>query len=379
MRELVALALPGGAGFVDALRRAWDDGDAVLPVDLRLPAPARAALLDALRPRRVVSTDGTVSLPDAVPVLDGDALVMATSGTTGAPKGVVLTYDAIRASAEATTSYLGIDPDRHHWLACLPLAHIGGLSVICRALVSGTGLTVLPGFDADAVIACATAPGGPTHVSLVPTALSRLDPAIFERIVLGGSAPPEGLPGNVVTTYGLTETGSGVVYDGWTLDGVEVREVDGELLLRGPMLLRAYRRAGDGPAGFDPRDGAGWFATNDGGGVVEREGRPFVQVFGRRGDVIVTGSQKVWPDPVERVLQAAPGVAEVAVVGRPDPEWGAVVTAVIVPADPASPPTLDALRDAVKAKLAAYCAPRQVELVATLPRTALGKIQRNRL
>ncbi len=377
MGELVALALPGGPAFVDAMRRAWDDGDAVLPVDLRLPAPAREELLAALRPARLVTAEGTVTLAGSVPVVDGDALVMATSGTTGAPKGVVLTHDAVAASARATTSFLGVDPDRHHWLACLPLAHIGGLSVVCRALWAGTALTVQPGFDADAVRAAAAA--GATHVSLVATALQRIDPSIFEQIVLGGAAPPEERPANVVATYGLTETGSGVVYDGWTLEGVEVREVDGELQLRCPMLLRAYRRAGDGPEGFDPRLPEGWFATDDGGTVEERDGRPFVCVHGRRADVIVTGAQKVWPDPVEAVLRGVPGVGEVAVVGRPDPTWGAVVTAVVVVAPGAPRPELGALRDAVKAELAPYCAPHQVEFVDSLPKTALGKVQRRRL
>jgi O-succinylbenzoic acid--CoA ligase len=417
MRELVALALPGGPQFVDELRRAWDRGDAVLPVDPRLPAPAVQALFDALAPSAVIAGAGAgaaarggagsgaaaagpgaglgggVAAPGAGsggaatqtaldggrPVEDGDALVIATSGTTGVPKGVVLTHAAVAASAVATSSRLGVDPDRHHWLACLPLAHIGGLSVVLRALHLGTRLTVHDGFDAAEVMASARARArararggrGPTHVSLVPTALARLDPSAFECILLGGAAPPSGLPANVRCTYGMTETGSAVVYDGRPLDGVEVREVDGELWVRGPMLLRGYRD------GTDPRTPDGWLPTGDGGSVDADTG--FVRVFGRRGDVIVTGAEKVWPDPVERVLLRVAGVAEVAVVGRPDPEWGQLVTAVIVPSDPASPPSLDALRDAVKGELAPYCAPRRLELVEGLPRTALGKVRRSAL
>src|SRR5271163_2076831 len=153
--ELVALDLPGGIGFVDALRAIWDTGDAAAPLDPRLPPPARRVLLDALRPTRIVGSDGEQrALPDGIGVEDGDALVVATSGTSGAsgqPKGVVLTHDAVAASAEATSARLGVDPDRDVWLACLPLAHIGGLAVVTRSIVTGTPVVVLPGFEAAVV------------------------------------------------------------------------------------------------------------------------------------------------------------------------------------------------------------------------------------
>ena len=178
-----------------------------------------------------------------------------------------------------------------------------------------------------------------------------------------------------MATYGLTETGSGCVYDGIPLDGVEVRVAEtGEIQLRGDLLLRAYRTGTDE---LDPLLPGGWFATGDLGAWDEAAGR--LRVFGRSGDLIITGGQNVWPDPVERVLATVPGVAEVAVVGRPDPRWGAAVTAVVVPADPAAPPTLDPLRAAVKEQLAPYCAPHRLELVGSLPRTALGKVRRGAL
>jgi O-succinylbenzoic acid--CoA ligase len=364
MGELVAVALPPGDAFVGRLRRAWEEGDAVLPIDVRLPRPAVDRLLDALQPTVVVGPDGEARRPGR-PSEDGDALVVATSGTTGQPKAAVLTHDAVLASARATSTRLGIEPTRHRWLACLPLAHIGGLAVVARSLATGTPFEVLEAFDPDAVQAAARA--GCTHVSLVVTALARIDPALFERIVLGGSALPAVRPPNVTATYGLTETGSGCVYDGYALDGVEVRVVDGEVQLRGPMLLRAYRD------GTDPKDAEGWFATGD-AGSLDASGR--LTVLGRRGDVIVSGGQKVWPDPVEAVLARVVGVAEVAVIGRPDPEWGEAVTAVVVPADAAAPPALAQLRDAVKAELAPYCAPRRLELATSLPRTPLGKVRR---
>ena len=326
--RLVTLDLPGGPAFVAALRRVWDAGDAAFPVDQRLPPIAKAALIAAMAPAAAIdSSAAETTLEGGLPMEPGDALVVATSGAAGAPKGVVLTHDAVAASAAATNARLGVTP-ADHWLACLPLSHVGGLSVVTRALAGGTRLTVLPGFDAAAV-----AEAGATLVSLVATLLPRVEPARFRSIVLGGSAPPRDLPPNVVTTYGMTETGSGVVYDGRPLDGVEVRiDRTGEIHVRGPMLLRAYRD------GTDPRRD-GWFATGD-LGRWDPDGR--LVVDGRRGDLIISGGENVWPEPVEAVLRRHPKVGDVAVGGTSDPEWGQVVTAYVVAAGEA--PTLDELR-----------------------------------
>jgi O-succinylbenzoic acid--CoA ligase len=377
MASLVALDLPGGDSFVDALRRAWDAGEAVLPLDQRLSAPARAALLAALAPGAVVDRSGRTELAGGVPVEDGDAVVVATSATTGAAKGVVLTHAAVAASAMATSDRLGVDPSRHRWLACLPLSHVGGLSVVTRALLTLTPLEVHPGFDAAGVMAAATSN---TLVSLVPTALRRIDSASFRTVVLGGSAPPGDLPANVVTTYGLTETGSGVVYDGIPLAGVEVA-VDaasqgegqgagagaGEIRLRGPMLLRAYR---DGTV---PLTAEGWFATGD-SGTIGPDGR--LVVHGRLSEMIVTGGENVWPSAVEDVLRRHPGVGEVAVAGRPDPEWGERVVAWVVPAHDRQPPTLEQLKRLAVEVIAPWAAPKELVLVEELPKTSIGKIRR---
>jgi O-succinylbenzoic acid--CoA ligase len=242
------------------------------------------------------------------------------------------------------------------------------LSVVTRALVTGAPLDVLDGFDAGAV----TALSGPdVLVSLVPSALARVRDAPFAKIVLGGSAPPPALPANVVTTYGMTETGSGLVYDGVPLDGAEIAiSPTGEVMVRGPMLLRAYR---DGTVPFDAE---GWFATGD-GGHFGADGR--LQISGRLSEMIITGGENVWPVAVERILAQHPGVTEVAVSGRPDPEWGERVVAWVVPDRRAGAPTLDDLRALVREQLAAFAAPRELVLVPSLPKTSIGKLRRQEL
>jgi O-succinylbenzoic acid--CoA ligase len=205
---------------------------------------------------------------------------------------------------------------------------------------------------------------------LVPTALRRVGASAFHTVVLGGSAPPEDLPDNVVSTYGMTETGSGVVYDGVPLDGVEVAIGEGgEVHVRCPMLLRAYR---DGTV---PLDGEGWFATGD-AGDMDADGR--LAIRGRLSDLIISGGENIWPAPVEAILIRHPGVAEVVVAGRPDREWGERVVAWVVPTSAAAP-TLDELRGLVKEHLAPWAAPRELVLVDSLPRTSIGKIRRGDL
>ncbi len=373
-------------GFVDALRAIWDTGDAAAPLDSRLPLAARTAMLEALRPTRIVGSDGEQhAVPGGVGVDEGDALVVATSGTSGQPKGVVLSHDAVAASARATSKRLGVDPARHAWLACLPLAHIGGLSVVTRSIVTGTPLMAMPGFEAEAVEAAGRS-GRVSHVALVATALGRIDPSVFTCVLLGGSKAPDDLPPNVVSTYGMTETGSGVVYDGLPLEGVEIAVrplpasgtaepggAAGEILIRAPMLFSRYRDGGDGRVA-GPDGTTTWFATGD-AGQLEPGGA--LVVSGRIDDVITTGAEKVWPDLVERVLSAHPGVAEVAVWKRNDPEWGERVVAWVVPGDDA--PSLEELRQIVADGIAPWAAPKELVIVDDLPRTAAGKVRRREL
>jgi o-succinylbenzoate---CoA ligase len=367
--DLVAIVLPPGPAFVERLRGAWDAGDAVLPVDPRLPHPARERLFAALEPTVVVDESGREQRADGRPVEDGDALVMATSGSTGEPKGVVHTHASVEASARATSDALGVDPASDAWVCCLPLAHVAGLSVVTRAIWAGVALEILPAFEADELQRAAVERGA-TLTTVVPTALARIDPSVFRRIVVGGSAAPSALPPNCVVSYGMTETGSAVAYDGRALDGVEIAVVDGEIHVRGPMLLRAYRD------GSDPKTDDGWLPTGDMGRFDDTGA---LVVHGRRGDLIITGGENVWPTAVEAVLERHPAVAEAAVVGREDPDWGRRVVAVVVPTDPNRPPTLDDVRGWVKAELHPFAAPRELVVTGRLPRTPLGKVERRAL
>jgi len=372
--RLVALDLPPGPAFLAALRRVLDAGDAAMPLDARTTRAARDEIVTALAPSAVVDADGEEhALPGGRAVEPGDALVVPTSGTTGTPKGVVLTRDAVESSARATSARLGVDPRSDRWCSCLPLAHVGGLAVLTRAIVTGVDVEVLPGFDRDQVLAAARERAA-TLVSLVPTTLRRLGDdgaASFRRIVLGGSAPPDRVAPHVAVTYGMTESGSGVVYDGVALDGVEVRiSARGEIELRGPMLLRAYRD------GTDPKQADGWYATGDAGRIA-RDGR--LEVHGRLRELIVSGGENVWPEHVESILRALPGVRDVGVAGAADPEWGERVVAYVVPADRDAPPTLDALRAAVREAIGPWAAPRELVLADALPRTAIGKLRRGAL
>ncbi|POM22502.1 2-succinylbenzoate--CoA ligase [Actinomadura rubteroloni] len=374
-RPLHAVALPPGPRLLTALAAALDGtGPAILPLPPDLPAPARTALLDAAAPHAVTTEDGTTTRPGGVPVDPGTAVLIATSGSTGTPKAVELSAAALRHSAAATLDRVGAAPgDR--WLCCLPTSHIAGLQVLVRSLLAGTDPEIHPRFDPAAVAASPAA-----HVSLVPTQLRRLldagaDLARFATILLGGAAADPALldrararGARVRTTYGMSETCGGCAYDGVPLDGVRVAVGPGDRVrVAGPVLFTGYRLRPDLTAAA--RDGD-WYVTQD-LGVLE-DGR--FRVRGRADDVINTGGEKVVAGEVAAVLARHPAVADVAVVGRPDPEWGERVTAVVVPAGP--PPSLDELRDWVRADLPAPAAPRALDLVAEIPLLPSGKPDR---
>lgn len=359
MTRLVAVDLPTSDEFVDALTSVWNDGNAILPLDQRLPAHARRELAVRFGAARIIDATGSTALDGARTFGDGDALVIASSGTTGEPKGVIHTHRSLQASSRMVAAALHLTA-ADHWLACLPVAHIGGFGVVARALATGARLTCVPRPDAD-VIARASA-GGATHTALVPNLLARIDVSAWKTILIGGAAAPSARPGNVVATYGLTETCGGVVYDSRPLDEVEVRIIDDEILLRAPSLCRGYV---DG----NPNVKDGWLHTGDLGSMTNG----VLTVSGRRDDLIITGGSKVWPQPVERTLAKHPKVADIVVRGVPDDEWGAVVCAWVVPHDPNDAPSLAELRNAVRGEMSDVAAPRQLVIVGEIPRTALGK------
>ena len=361
-RPLVALALPPGAELAAALDDAWRDGAAVLPLDPQAPAAAQERTLAALRPEAGVDEDV--------------ALVITTSGSTGRPKGAELSHAALEASARATMARIGRrDDDR--WLSCLPWHHIGGLQVLLRARLFGTPLVVHERFD----VARVAAEPDVTLVSLVPTQLLRLldagvDLARFRAILLGGAAAPASLlqraaavGANVVTTYGMSETSGGCVYDGVPLDGVQMRiDDDGRIRLRGPMLMSRYRLQPDLTTQVM---GDGWFVTSD-LGRLGPDGR--LTVHGRVDDVVVTGGENVVTTEVAAALVAHPAVSDAAVTAVADAEWGQRLVAVVVAGS--DPPNLDELRDWCRRTLPPAAAPRDLVVVASIPRLASGKPDR---
>ncbi len=369
---MIALDVHGGAQFLDSLKRIWDGGDAVMPLDLSGPDPHVESVLAAMRPSAVVDSTGARHERDGgLPVETGDASVITTSGTTGTPKGVIHTHDAIR-SAGRITSAATRPGESDAWLACLPLSHVGGFSVVTRALVSGAGLIIHDGFDAEATDAAGR--DGATHVSLVPAVLPRIDPEPWTTILLGGSSIPVNRPPNSIATYGMTETFGGVVYDGVKLDDVELRIAqDGMIEILSPTLLRAYRSATD-PSGVSPVGQDGWYRTGDLGQIDPTTG--VLSVSGRADDLIITGGEKVWPGPVEDVILLDPRVSECMITSRPHPEWGQMVVALVVPSDPLKPPQLEDIRWLVRERLPVAAAPKELLIVDSLQRTALGKLRR---
>jgi o-succinylbenzoate---CoA ligase len=379
---LVAIALPRPAA-ARAIVASWEAAEAVLPLDPDAPEPELKGILAAAGPTHLLDGDGRRPLAGGQPAEAGVAAVVATSGTAGAPKVVELGADAIRWSALATSAALGAGPgDR--WLCCVPVHGVAGLAVLARAWHTGLPVEVHDGFDPAAVGAAA---GRATLVSLVPAMLRRLlaagDAASrFRRVLLGGGPVPADLAQEawerrvgLVRTYGLTETFGGMAHDGHPLDGAEVRVADpeGEILVRGPMLFRRYRGE---PARTAAALRDGWLHTGD-LGRVGPDGR--LVVLGRVDELVISGGVNVHPDEVEAVLAAHPGVAEVAVAGRADPDWGQRVTAFVVPRDPARPPTLEELRAFSRERLAAAKAPRELVLVPALPRGPSGKLLRRLL
>ena len=356
--ERVVLAMPPGAELAVALHACLLRGAVAVPVDSRGSARERAAI--------IASATASASPGDD----DGDAaMVVHTSGTTGAPRPVTLTRANVLAQALGSAAALGVDP-RERWLCPLPLSHVGGLMVLLRSVIYATTAVLRPLEGGDL--------HGATLASLVPTQLSRALDAGLERpsglraVLLGGAGAPRALLARaaaagvpVAQTYGLTQACSSVTVSepgdlesqGVPIPGVRVGLADdGEILVSGPTVA-----------------GGGVLETGDLGAFDER-GR--LRVVGRKADTIVTGGENVAPAEVEDALLEHPAVADAAVFGRPDEQWGEAVSAQVVLRSPVEPETLRAF---ARGRLAGYKVPKSIEAVAELPRTGSGKLRRRSL
>ncbi|MEZ5077968.1 MAG: o-succinylbenzoate--CoA ligase [Solirubrobacterales bacterium] len=366
-------------------------GAVMLPLSPRLTPDERAAIVAAEEPIVDLDDPGELTQTEAdLPLLgehdmDAPCARILTSGSSGAPRPVGLTYGNFLWNAVGSAFNIGVDPaDR--WLCCVPLSHVAGLGIVMRSVIQGTAAVVHDGFDPDAV-AAALREDRITVLSLVTTMLARLldagaDLSGPRAILVGGGPVPEGTleeaiagGATVVQTYGLTETCSQVTTlalgdarrklgsAGRPLLTTHLRIQDGEILVQGPTVA-------PGSADAD-----GWLHTGD-LGHIDEEG--FLYVRDRIDDLIVSGGENVVPAEVEEVLLRHPAVADAAVVGREDPEWQQAVTAVVVLASGAAT-TPDELRRHCAESLAGFKVPKRIELAAALPRTPSGKLMRRAL
>jgi O-succinylbenzoic acid--CoA ligase len=387
----VTLELPVGADYVVFLHALMKLGAVVQPLNTQLAAGERQAELERAGPVLTISRPHDASGPEAdLPLLgehDLDAIHcrVLTSGTSGRPRPIGLTYGNHLWSAVGSAFNLGIDPS-DRWLCCLPLYHVAGLEIVMRSVIYGTGAVVHDGFAVDRV-AEALERDGVTLMSLVTTQLIRLLEAGVDlsgpRAVLvgGGPVPLEvleeaiGRDAAVVQTYGMTETASQVTTlaphearrklgsAGRPLLTTHLRIQDGEILVQGPVVAPGCA------------DEDGWLHTGD-LGRIDEEG--FLYVEDRLGDVIVSGGENVLPAEVEEVLLRHPDVADAAAVGRADPEWQEAVEAVVV-LRPGGAAGAAELRQHCAESLATYKVPKRFEFVAELPRTDSGKLLRRAL
>jgi o-succinylbenzoate---CoA ligase len=358
-RERVAVELEDRVEFALTVHGCLLAGCPAVPIDLRLGEEERAAR------RAAAALTGE---------RDDVATVMHTSGTTAAPKPIELTYGNWKANALGSAVALGLDP-AERWLCPMPLTHVGGLAVLIRSVIYATTAVLHERFDTEAVLNDLMDPARRiTMVSLVPTMLARLLDAGLETpprlrwALLGGAPIPPalldraqaaGVP--VAPTYGMTEGCSQLFTFGHPLPGVDFTTSQGEILVRGPMVA---------PESVDQD---GWLHTGDLGRIDER-GR--LEIVGRRSDTIITGGENVAPQEVEAVLEAHPAVVEAAVIGRPDPEWGQALVALVVAPDGVDP---EDVQTHCRQRLAAFKVPKSFERVDRLPRTSSGKLLRREI
>jgi len=374
--DRVAIALPARRAFAQTLHGCLLLGAPAVPVDLRLkPSERRARTADCAA---VVTAPLDGLLDAGTPIagthdLDAAAIVVHTSGTTSGPRAVELTYGNWLWSALGSAAALGVDAD-DAWLCTLPLSHVGGLSILVRSAIYATSVVLHERFDAEA--AADEIATRATLVSVVPTTLHRLldaglrHPPQLRAALVGGApitpallerAAAAGVP--TVSTYGLTEACSQVTTGGPPLFCTRVRIGDArEILVAGPTVAPGALSAD------------GWLHTGDEGAVDDGK----LIVTGRAGDTIITGGENVAPAEVEAVLESHRAVAEAAVHGVPDPEWGERLVATVV-LRAGETATDEELRGYCRVRLAGYKVPRVYRFSPELPRTASGKLLRRSL
>lgn len=379
-RRLAVLDAADREGLLRALHDALTgDGPALLPRAAGAAGPARAP----------------AAAESPAEVARNVALVIETSGSTGVPKRVALSTDALLASAAASAGALG---GQGQWLLALPAHYVAGVQVLVRSIVAGTDPVLLsPGhFDPVAFARAAQAMTGDLrYVSLVPVQLDRLLTAAgedrllaavlrrFDGVLVGGQALRRDLHERAIDagvavrrTYGSSETCGGCVYDGTPIGTVRARTVDGQIELAGPVLAEGYLAHAGGvdaartDAAFHVADGLRWYRTGD-LGVVAEDGTVAVQ--GRADNVIISGGEKVLLDAVERSVREVPGLDDAVVVAAESAEWGQVPVVVTAHQTSAGLPDV---RAHVAAVLGRAAAPARVIRVPELPLLASGKPDR---
>jgi len=396
----VGLVATSSVETVSRLFALVDAGVTVVPLHPRGTPGERLAQATAVGCRILLEPDGAVT-PLAPPrgeegaeTLEGPErplAVLFTSGSTGAPRGVELSRRAFAAAAAASAERLGWRSD-DRWLCVLPLAHVGGLSILVRCLLAARPVVLLPAFDPGEVAASIDR-DGVTLASFVPTMVARLledrpdwrPPPRLRAVLLGGAAAGPGLWAKalerglpLLETYGMTETCSQVAtaVPGASprtlrpLPGFEVRAREGRIEVRGPALFRRYLPEGVHPEPFTPD---GWFRTGD-AGRIRNDGS--LEPLGRADDAIVTGGENVAPAEVAAVLEAHPAVRRAAVVGLPDAVWGEIIAAALVCEPGVATPSEADLRAWLEPRLAGFRLPRRTAWVARLPETPSGKVDR---
>lgn len=438
--ERVGILLPGSVGGMGTILGILWAGRTVIPLNCllgpgelaRVIADARIDLVITTRQLRELLTETHVRAifleeihlkrrfiweklrrtpepPDVQP--DDLAAIVYTSGTTGEPKGVCLSYENLLSNSRAAIEHLQITPE-HHLLGVLPPFHAFGLTVLkVLPVVLGASVTFIPRFS-PLVAHQTIAQEGITILIAVPSmyaAISRLksiDRAAFQRIhiaVSGGEPLPRNIYDQMLERtgvrlmegYGLTETSPVISCDlpwahqpgtvGQTLPGVEVQVRDengvvlpagaeGELFVRGPLVMKGYfHRPEETAAVIDP---AGWFRTGD---IVRISEDGHIAITGRAKDLIIVGGDNVYPREVEAVLEQHPAVADVAVLGQPDGSRGEVVVAFIALAEGAETTDTESLRAFCRDKLAGFKVPRRIHIHDELPRGPTGKVLKREL